>query len=308
MSETVDRPEAPVPAERQARRIAEALASDVRPLDRGGASRTFGVTGTDQIVTVPVTWPDRAVPADEIVRLTTLQRRIAERVTVPVPDVVSVLPGAGLVVVRRLEGQRLIDASPELQTLVRRKVAIAVGSLLAELHTWERGAYDDVADVDDYTPDDRRQEAAETARDLDPLLDDQQRRDVRRLLQEPVPAPAAAPVLSHNDLGIEHVLVATTDRGPLVSGVIDWDDAAICDPAHDFGLLLRDLGPVALDAALAAYAAAGATPRELADRARFYARCKLLEDLAFGHAEDRPEYVAKSIAGWRWTFDDRGGA
>jgi len=30
-----------------------------------------------------------------------------------------------------------------------------------------------------------------------------------------------------------------------VTGIIDWSDAAIVDPAHDFGLLHRDLGPAA---------------------------------------------------------------
>ncbi len=28
-----------------------------------------------------------------------------------------------------------------------------------------------------------------------------------------------------------------------VTGIIDWSDAAIVDPAYDFGLLYRDLGP-----------------------------------------------------------------
>jgi aminoglycoside phosphotransferase (APT) family kinase protein len=43
------------------------------------------------------------------------------------------------------------------------------------------------------------------------------------------------PVFSHNDLGIEHVLI---DPGTwTVTGIIDWSDAAIVDPAIDFGLL-----------------------------------------------------------------------
>ena len=33
-----------------------------------------------------------------------------------------------------------------------------------------------------------------------------------------------------------------------VTGVLDWGDAAITDPAYDIGLLYRDLGPAALDA------------------------------------------------------------
>jgi len=51
-------------------------------------------------------------------------------------------------------------------------------------------------------------------------------------------------VFSHNDLGIEHVL--GTPATAAVTGVIDWGDAALIDPACDFGLLYRDLGAAAL--------------------------------------------------------------
>jgi aminoglycoside phosphotransferase (APT) family kinase protein len=34
------------------------------------------------------------------------------------------------------------------------------------------------------------------------------------------------------------------------TGIIDWSDAALADPAYDFGLLCRDLGAAALDLAL----------------------------------------------------------
>jgi aminoglycoside phosphotransferase (APT) family kinase protein len=76
------------------------------------------------------------------------------------------------------------------------------------------------------------------------------RRPVKAFLDAPPPASGWAPIFSHNDLGIEHVLV---DPGTwTVTGVIDWSDAAIVDPAVDFGLLYRDLGPAAAQAALAA--------------------------------------------------------
>ena len=58
---------------------------------------------------------------------------------------------------------------------------------------------------------------------------------------------------------------------------------------------LRDLGPAALDAALEGY---GAAPDEAALRARalFHARCKLVEDWAYGVRTGRPAYAAKSRA------------
>jgi aminoglycoside phosphotransferase (APT) family kinase protein len=109
-------------------------------------------------------------------------------------------------------------------------------------------------------------------------------------------------VLSHNDLGIEHVLAEPDVADPRVTGVIDWGDAAVTDPAYDFGLVQRDLGPAALDAALAAYARTGADPSGISERARFYAVCTLIEDLSFGLAQDRAEYVDKSLAAWERTL------
>jgi NADP-dependent 3-hydroxy acid dehydrogenase YdfG len=80
-----------------------------------------------------------------------------------------------------------------------------------------------------------------------------------------------------------------------VTGILDWSDAALVDPARGFGLIHRDLGRAALDAALAAYErqsdAAG-----LRERARFYACCALLEDLAYGLERDDARYVEKSLA------------
>jgi aminoglycoside phosphotransferase (APT) family kinase protein len=84
-----------------------------------------------------------------------------------------------------------------------------------------------------------------------------------------------------------------------VTGVIDWSDAAVCDPAYDFGLLLRDLGPDGLEAALAAY---GRPDPGLRDRTLFYARCAAIEDLSYGLESGRGEYARKSLDGMAWLF------
>ncbi|MDQ3912243.1 MAG: phosphotransferase [Actinomycetota bacterium] len=66
-----------------------------------------------------------------------------------------------------------------------------------------------------------------------------------------------------------------------VTGVIDWTGAAIADPVHDLALIYRDLGPEISDLTLDHYEA----NRDDADRERavFYARCALLEDIAYGY-------------------------
>jgi aminoglycoside phosphotransferase (APT) family kinase protein len=128
----------------------------------------------------------------------------------------------------------------------------------------------------------------------------EQRRSVQSFLDAPLPEPADRLVFSHNDLGIEHVLVAPGTG--TVTGIIDWSDAAVCDPARDLGLILRDLGPAALAAALARCADGDA----LRERAWFYARCSLLEDLQYGLQTGRTPYAEKSLAGLERVFAPAG--
>lgn len=90
------------------------------------------------------------------------------------------------------------------------------------------------------------------------------------------------------------------DGAGAVTGVIDWGDAAVADPAGDLGRIHRDLGPAALDAALAALAPAD--PAATRARAVFRARCGAVEDLAYGLDEDRQPYVAKVVTALPWLF------
>jgi aminoglycoside phosphotransferase (APT) family kinase protein len=107
---------------------------------------------------------------------------------------------------------------------------------------------------------------------------------VAAFLAGPPPADAPVRVFAHNDLGIEHVLVSASGA---VTGVIDWSDAAVADPARDVALLYRDLGPAAL-------LADGA----VRERAVFHARCGAIEDLAYGE----PAYVRTSLRSLSWLF------
>ena len=286
----------------QARSLAEVLGATVEPFARGGASRTYRVTGTDELVTAPPGWPARPEPAEEVERRAALLRWVGARVRVPVPAVVRTFPEAGLVVVKRLPGRPLLDLAPERRTALAPAVGAALGGLLAELHTWPPRHDDGLAGVDDTPPAAWHREAVGHAEEIAPHLDEQQRDDVDRFLEQPVPAPATDLAFSHLDLGAEHVLVADDGTGTRVTGVIDWDDAAVGDPALDLALVLRDLGPPGFEAALAAYADGGGRVDGLLDRVRFMAGCKTLEDLAFGHTAGRPSYVGNALRAWPWTM------
>jgi len=208
---------------------------------------------------------------------------------VPVPSFTDV----GCLAYPKLPGVPLLDAAGVDGV----PVAAALGAFLAALHAAPPERMGKLVGTDDLPVDEWRREAAETYKTVSAHIPSAYRRRVEAFLETPAPEDPAALAFSHNDLGIEHVLV--DPHTGAVTGIIDWTDAAIVDPALDFGLLYRDLGPAALDAALTAY---GTVPGGLRERAVFYARCSLFEDLAYGLVTSRERYVVKSLAALEWLF------
>ena len=103
------------------------------------------------------------------------------------------------------------------------------------------------------------------------------------------PAPSDDVVLVHADFAPEHLLL--TDAG--LSGVIDWGDVALGDPADDLGGVHYAGGDDALAAALAEYVLHRPLPSiATAERARAWSRRRALDDLAYGRAAGRPEYLS----------------
>jgi aminoglycoside phosphotransferase (APT) family kinase protein len=235
--------------------------------------------------------------AREVEREARLLGILAELSPLPVPRPVLVVPEAACLAYERLPGVPLIDLTDGRSARLAAVVAECLGAFLAALHRIPHERVAAVVDRDDEPPEAWLAEARQHYELVGPTLPDEHREAVERFLEQPPPPAVDELVFSHNDLGIEHVLVdpSTLD----VAGIIDWTDAALTDPAVDFGLLFRDLGEPALAAALRAY---GDTSDGLAPRARFYAGCALLEDMAFGMATTRTEYVSKSLAGLAWVF------
>ena len=103
-------------------------------------------------------------------------------------------------------------------------------------------------------------------------------------------------VLCHNDLGIEHILVEDNK----ISGVIDWGGVALTDPAADFARIYRDVGEKVLDGILAEYSAPDTNKNELRQRAIFFGKCLVFEDLFCGLREEI--YLKKALAALEWLF------
>lgn len=250
-----------------------------------------------QVVVRVATGADRD---DQVRREAELLRRVAAVSTVPVPLPLWTEPESGCLAYRRLPGRpllRLPDATASASA-----VGAQLGRLLARLHGQPPGDWSDVVCVEHPPLEAWLAQAREDYTAVTEHVPVSYRCAVEAFLGGAPPQPDATPVLCHNDLGIEHVLV---DGGGVVTGILDWSDAAVTDPSRDLALVYRDLGRPALQAALGVYSPLGAEAGLLA-RARYYARCALLEDLAHGLRSGQHPYTAKSLAGLAWLFSPLG--
>ena len=86
------------------------------------------------------------------------------------------------------------------------------------------------------------------------------------------------PALIHRDLNHEHILFDVLQG--CITGIIDWEDAAIGDPALDFTGLLGDYGRDFVQQVLAAYN--GPADEGILRRARFYDTIAPCYEILFG--------------------------
>lgn len=102
------------------------------------------------------------------------------------------------------------------------------------------------------------------------------------------------PTLVHGDLIAEHVLA----EGDSITGVLDWGEAKIADPADDLAWLAVGADPVALDSVVAAYSAARTIEpdRHLVVRARLAGELALARWLMHGVTTKDSEIVTDAEA------------
>jgi aminoglycoside phosphotransferase (APT) family kinase protein len=194
---------------------------------------------------------------------------IAPLLPLPVPVPIAIDAEAGCLVLPRLPGRPLLD----LPRAARRAFTAQLLAFADALHALNPGVG---VPADDVAPEEWLVEARRTWAAVRDEVPASRREAIEAVLATSAPVPPARRVLIHGDLGAEHVLV-DADR---ITGVIDWGDAVIGDPALDLGRLMRDLGPVAGGG----------------ERARFYAVCTALEDLAFGLDAGRDSYRTNALA------------
>ncbi|MBU2666389.1 aminoglycoside phosphotransferase family protein [Actinoplanes bogorensis] len=223
----------------------------------------------------------KAAGSDREARLLTV---VAGLSPVPVPTPIFADAARGCLAYRKLPGTSLLD----LPWPQRSGCAAPLNRLLEVLHAAPVSLFEGLVEEDDLPGGEWLSEAAEFYAEVAAIIPAVFHGRIEAFLAAPPPAGGYELVFSHNDLGAEHVLV---DDSGAVTGILDWSDAAFADPAYDFALLLRDLGPAAI------------RPRDdIAERALFYARCSVLEDLAYG--VDR--YVRNGLAALEWLFPVQG--
>lgn len=234
---------------------------------------------------------DLAAVSHEVDVLTAM----AQATTVPTPEPVLYEPDLGTFAYRRLPGTPLLHRA-------RRDLRSIQPALVDALAALRRIRPVTPLPVDHHPNEEWHSDAVQAFRVVRGHLGTERERLVRAFLDQPVPPTRTAAVAQHNDLGAEHILV--DDRGA-VTGIIDWTDAALTDPARDIGSLYRDLGP---DAAVGVGEALnGPLTDDEVRRIRFHARCRWLEDVAYGIAEPmgRRPYLDNAWSTFDHTFSAR---
>lgn len=264
----------------------------VRHLGQGTDHLVYEVD-QELIVRLPAGRPEPEEAASAVTREVALLAAVAAVTPLPVPEPVFVVPEAGCLAYRRLPGSPLLEVAAS--GVSPAAVAGALGRELSALHAVPPERWPDPP-VDATPLSGWRDEAAAGFAEVAAEVPSAYRPAIDRFLAASPPPDGAPSAFSHNDLGIEHVLV---DAGGTVTGVIDWSDAAVTDPASDFGRLYRDLGPAALATAIDHY---HRSVPGLYERAVYYARCMVFEDLSYGLTRGRPQYVDKSFTALAWLF------
>lgn len=233
--------------------------------------------------------PDPAV----VVREARLLEVIKDISPVPVPEPLFVAPHQRCLAYSKIPGVPMIDVPSGRWTTHVEPIAAALGGLLTALHTAPVARLAALVAKDATTLHQWLDEARDNYAAVAGLVPLGCEKAIEAFLSAAPPPGSAVFVFSHNDLGVEHILIDPVAGE--VTGVIDWSDAALVDPACDFGRLHRDLEVTAFDAVVRHYRAGVEDAVAMRERAAFYARCGVFADIAFGVETSAGKYVEKSL-------------
>jgi aminoglycoside phosphotransferase (APT) family kinase protein len=196
--------------------------------------------------------------------------------------------------IRAFAGYRKLPGIPgDISKLVDRDmVARQLGMFLERLHT--------------YPVDKAREAGVPEVRNLiehwrDKSRDQLQRLDglnvnrdlLRRYLENDAPLISdRAPCLVHNDLWAEHILIDIHSGG--ASGIIDWGDTIVSDPAIDFACLYAWYGESWLENVLTHYTLE--VDPELLSRSRYLGTCLAIHNITLGRDQGHARWIDAGYA------------
>jgi aminoglycoside phosphotransferase (APT) family kinase protein len=225
---------------------------------------------------------------------------LAPALPVPVPlfEAVEDTDAVSFVAYARLSGQPL--AATACRGGRGAALAAQLGEFLAALHTFprEQATRAGIAEADAADWLEQQRELLERCEaEAMPLLAESERRRARAVFGDFLSGwdSSLEPALVHADLGPAHIL----HRGSSISGVIDWSDARLGDPALDFAWLLHGTRESFGEALVGAYCGSLAVDSALSARALFYHRLGPWHEVLFGLDHDCPELTASGVAGIR---------
>jgi len=260
-------------------------------IERGWDSTVFELNG-EWIVRVP----RRAEVREWLRKEAALLPLLAPELPVPVPEVAAFedTDETFFLAYHKLPGEPLNGA---LQVGGEAALAGEVGSFLAALHAFPGAARTGLREIT--AADWLVEQEAFTVRceKVLRLLDESERRRAEGMFARQLSRfPDLELALLHADLGAEHILC----RGETVTGVIDWSDARVGDPALDFAWLLHGAGEPFAQALLSAYTERGGQVADgLRERALYFHRLGPWHEVLHGLETNQPELVSSGLAGVR---------
>ncbi|WP_327092370.1 viomycin phosphotransferase [Nonomuraea sp. NBC_01738] len=273
------------------------LLPDVRPEDLSVRQGQFHqvVIGTDRVVCLPRTRA-AAVRLPHRAAVLRLLAGFELGFRTPRPLLESSTYGTGqpqFLVLSRVPGAPL-----EADALEDPKVAEAAAAqyvaLLTELAGL--GAVEKVRAALPAPRDRWRQFAADVRTELFWLMSDGGRQRAERELTALDSLPHLADAVVHGDLGAENVLWERKDGLPVLSGVIDWDEVTIGDPAEDLAAVDASYGTGFLNRVLTL---GGWSDSTMATRIAIIRATFALQQALSAHRDDDEEQLTDGLTGYR---------
>ncbi|GII91789.1 phosphotransferase family protein [Sinosporangium siamense] len=201
---------------------------------------------------------------------------------VPVP----LEEGDGYLVLSRVPGSPLAR-----EAVADPAVAVQYSSLLEALANAGAAAALPRAAEDQW-----RRFASDVRAELFPLMSQAGRRRADGELAAAEALPWTTGALVHGDLGAENVLWETAGGSPRLSGVIDWDEASLGDPAEDFAAIGASYGDGFLHRVLAS---SGRLEGDLLGRITAIRGTFALQQALYASRDGDEEEMADGLAGYQ---------